>query len=168
MVAAKKHITIVKKRTKRFHRHQSDTYKCVDPSWRKPKGIDNRVRRRFKGQIAMPSVSSPYLADWFGWDWGVACKDPKRQAVPERTAGLAFEAIGYGSNKKTRHLMPSGHKAFLVHNSNDVDLLLMHNKTFAAEIAHAVSSRKRVEIVAKAKQLGVKVTNPKARVTTES
>lgn len=35
-------------------------------------------------------------------------------------------------------------------------------------IAHAVSSKKRVEIVAKAKQLGVKVTNAKARVTTES
>ena len=29
--------------------------------------------------------------------------------------------------------MPSGHKAFLVHNTRDVDLLLMHNKTFAAE-----------------------------------
>lgn len=43
--------------------------------------------------------------------------------------------IGYGSNKKTRHLMPSGHKAFLVHNPSDVDLLLMHNKTFAAEYA---------------------------------
>ncbi|MCJ1423498.1 60S ribosomal protein L32 [Sticta canariensis] len=64
--------------------------------------------------------------------------------------------------------MPSGHKAFLVHNSSDVDLLLMHNKTFAAEISHAVSSRKRVEIVDKAKKLGVKVTNAKARVTTES
>lgn len=37
-----------------------------------------------------------------------------------------------------------------------------------ARIGHAVSSRKRVEIVAKAKQLGVKVTNAKARVTTES
>ncbi|CAD6582172.1 MAG: 60S ribosomal protein L32 [Alectoria sarmentosa] len=117
--------------TKRFNRHQSDTYKCVDANWRKPKGIDNRVRRRFKGQAAMPS-------------------------------------IGYGSNKKTRHLMPSGHKAFVVHNPRDVDLLLMHNKTFAAEISHAVSSRKRVDIVAKAKELGVKVTNPKARVTTES
>ena len=35
-------------------------------------------------------------------------------------------------------------------------------------IAHAVSSRKRVDIVARAKQLGVKVTNAKARVTTES
>ncbi|MCJ1298060.1 60S ribosomal protein L32 [Hypocenomyce scalaris] len=130
MVAAKKHIKIVKKRTKRFNRHQSDNYMCVDPSWRKPKGIDNRVRRRFKGQAAMPS-------------------------------------IGYGSNRKTRHLMPSGHKAFLVHNTADVDLLLMHNKTFAAEIGHAVSSRKRVEIISRAKELGVKVTNPKARITTE-
>lgn len=64
--------------------------------------------------------------------------------------------------------MPSGHKTFVVHNPRDVDLLLMHNKTFAAEISHAVSSRKRVDIVAKAKQLGVKVTNAKARVTTES
>ncbi|MCJ1357225.1 MAG: 60S ribosomal protein L32 [Icmadophila ericetorum] len=131
MATAKKHVPIVKKHRKLFNRHQSDTYKCVDRSWRKPKGIDNRVRRRFKGQAVMPS-------------------------------------IGFGSNKKTRHLMPSGHKAFLVHNSRDVDLLLMHNKTYAAEISHAVSSRKRVEIIAKAKALGVKVTNPKARVTTES
>jgi large subunit ribosomal protein L32e len=30
-------------------------------------------------------------------------------------------------------MMPSGHKAFLVHNARDVDLLLMHNKTYAAE-----------------------------------
>ena len=30
-------------------------------------------------------------------------------------------------------MMPSGHKAFLVQNPRDVDLLLMHNKTYAAE-----------------------------------
>jgi len=131
MVAAKKHIPIVKKRTNRFTRHQSDRFHRVGASWRKPKGIDNCVRRRFKGQIAMPS-------------------------------------IGYGSNKKTRHMMPSGHKAFLVHNPKDVELLLMHNRTFAAEIGHAVSSRKRVDIIAKAKALGVKVTNAKGRVTTEA
>ncbi|ROT42088.1 60S ribosomal protein L32 [Sodiomyces alkalinus F11] len=130
MVAAKKHVPIVKKRTKRFFRHQSDRFKCVDPSWRKPKGIDSRVRRRFRSAISMPS-------------------------------------IGYGSNKKTKYMMPSGHKAFLVNNVNDVELLLMHNRTFAAEIAHGVSSRKRIDIIARAKQLGVKVTNAKAKVTTE-
>jgi large subunit ribosomal protein L32e len=30
-------------------------------------------------------------------------------------------------------MTPSGHKAFLVNNVNDVELLLMHNKTYAAE-----------------------------------
>jgi large subunit ribosomal protein L32e len=30
-------------------------------------------------------------------------------------------------------MMPSGHKAFLVSNVRDVELLLMHNKVFAAE-----------------------------------
>ncbi len=50
-----------------------------------------------------------------------------------RMLTIIIAQIGYGSNKKTRFLMPSGHKAFLVHNSRDVDLLLMHNKTFAAE-----------------------------------
>merc|ERR1712183_880017 len=123
MAPSKSHVPIVKKRTAQFKRHQSDRFKCVAPSWRKPHGIDNRVRRRFKGQAAMPK-------------------------------------IGYGSNRKTRHLMPSGHKAFVVNNARDVDLLLMHNQTFAA--------RKRIDIIAKAKQLGVKVTNSKARVKTES
>ncbi|OBS25469.1 hypothetical protein FPOA_06003 [Fusarium poae] len=130
MVSAKKHVPIVKKRTKRFERHQSDRFMRVGASWRKPKGIDSRVRRRFRGTIAMPS-------------------------------------IGYGSNQKTRYMAPSGFKAFLVNNKNDLELLLMHNRTHAAEIAHNVSSRKRVEIIARAKQLGVKVTNPKAKVTTE-
>jgi hypothetical protein len=30
-------------------------------------------------------------------------------------------------------MMPSGHKAFLVNNTREVDLLLMHSKIFAAE-----------------------------------
>jgi len=46
---------------------------------------------------------------------------------------LSLLQIGYGSNKKTRHMNPAGYKAFLVNNVRDVDLLLMHNRTFAAE-----------------------------------
>lgn len=49
-------------------------------------------------------------------------------------------SIGYGSNKKTRHMMPSGHKAFLVQNPRDVELLLMHNRTYAAEYVYSTGS----------------------------
>ncbi|KIY72785.1 ribosomal protein L32e [Cylindrobasidium torrendii FP15055 ss-10] len=123
-------IPIVKKRTKVFKRHQSDRYHSVKEAWRKPKGIDNRVRRRFSGQTAMPK-------------------------------------IGYGSNKRTRHMLPSGLKKFVVNNAREVDLLLMHNKTYAAEIAHNVSSRNRTVILERAKALGIKVTNSAARLRSE-
>ncbi|CAH3118112.1 unnamed protein product [Pocillopora meandrina] len=121
---------IIKKRKKRFIRHQSDRFLRVKPSWRKPKGIDNRVRRRFKGQYLMPS-------------------------------------IGYGSNKKTRHLMPDGFKKFVIHNVQELEVLLMANKSYAAEIAHNVSSKKRKEIVERAQQLAIKITNANARLRSE-
>ena len=38
----------------------------------------------------------------------------------------------------------------------------------STRIAHSVSARKRVDIIARAKQIGVKVTNDQARVKTES
>ncbi|KAJ3106498.1 60S ribosomal protein L32 [Phlyctochytrium bullatum] len=132
MVAPLNKHEIVKKRRQRFFRFQSDRFMRVDASWRKPRGIDNRVRRRFKGNIPMPK-------------------------------------IGYGSNKVTRHLLPSGFKKFLVNNVADLDLLLMHNRTYAAEIAHNVSSKKRIAILERAQQLDIRVTNPTGRVrTTES
>jgi large subunit ribosomal protein L32e len=75
VVVAGKKFKIVKKRTKCFKRHQSDRYKKIkvrggflafsyfivnvsflQESWRRPKGIDNRVRRRFKGQLPMPKI----------------------------------------------------------------------------------------------------------------
>merc|ERR1711973_137657 len=121
---------IVKKRTKKFIRHQSDRYVKVKPNWRKPKGIDNRVRRRFKGQYLMPS-------------------------------------IGYGSNRKTRYMMPDGMKKFVVHNVKELEVLMMVNKQYAAEISHSVSSKKRKFIVERAQELNIKITNGSAKLRTE-
>ncbi|GAA6020275.1 hypothetical protein JCM10207_003209 [Rhodosporidiobolus poonsookiae] len=73
--------------------------------------------------------------------------------------------IGHGSHKKTRHVLPCGLKKLTVNNTRELELLLMHNKGYAAEIASAVSARKRVEIIEKAKVLGVKVLNSGAKVT---
>ncbi|EDL03443.1 mCG140709 [Mus musculus] len=119
---------IVKKRTKKFIRHQSDRYVKIKRNWRKPRGIDHRVRRR--GQILMPN-------------------------------------IGYGSNKKTKHTLPSSFRKFLVHNVKELEVLLMCNRSYCAEIAHKVSSKNRKAIVERAAQLAIRVTNPNARLRSE-
>ncbi|ODQ82367.1 hypothetical protein BABINDRAFT_158977 [Babjeviella inositovora NRRL Y-12698] len=131
MAASLPHPKIVKKHSKKFKRHHSDRYHRVSENWRKQKGIDSCVRRRFRGTISQPK-------------------------------------IGYGSNNRTKHMAPSGHKTFLVNNVKSLDLLLLHTKTYAAEIAHNVSARNRVEILAKAKAFGLKVTNPKGRLALEA
>ncbi|VAI74273.1 unnamed protein product [Triticum turgidum subsp. durum] len=99
-------------------------------SWRRPKGIDSRVRRKFKGCTLMPN-------------------------------------IGYGSDKKTRHYLPNKFKKFVVHNVSELELLMMHNRTYCAEIAHNVSTKKRKDIVERAAQLDIVVTNKLARLRSQ-
>merc|ERR1712083_131453 len=121
---------IVKKRTKKFTRHQSDRYDKLKRNWRRPKGIDNRVRRKFKGQYLMPN-------------------------------------IGYGSAKSTKHMLPNGFKKVVINNLKELEVLMMQNRKYCAEIAHSVSSKKRKLIVERAKQLAIKVTNGNARMRSE-
>ena len=43
----------------------------------------------------------------------------------------------------------------------------MHNRTYCAEIASNVSARKRIDIIERAAQLGVNLTNAKAKLRTQ-
>lgn len=72
--------------------------------------------------------------------------------------------IGYGSDKRTRHRRPDGFYTFRVANLKELELLLMHNRKYAAEVAHNVSAKKRKKIIARAAQLNVKVINSNARL----
>jgi len=112
---------------KSFLRFGSDMFARMKQSWRMPKGLDNRARRRFKGNILLPQV-------------------------------------GYGTNAKTRHLLPNGFYKFRVSNVKELEMLLMHNRKFAAEVAGSVSARVRRDIVKRAAELNIKVTNAGARL----
>ncbi|ELP90513.1 60S ribosomal protein L32, putative [Entamoeba invadens IP1] len=118
---------IVKKYRGHFKRFDSNRFLRVKPSWRHPRGIDNRMRRRYKGTGPMPR-------------------------------------IGYGSDKKTRFMLPCGMFKFTVHNTTELEMIMMQNRTYAAEIHHAVSAKKRMEIVARAKVLNIRVLNGDARI----
>jgi len=104
-----------------FVRQESWRYKRVKPSWRKPKGIDSKMRLRVKG-------------------WPKIVK------------------VGYRGPAAVRGLHPSGYRDVLVYNVSDLERL--NPETDAARIAHTVGAKKRMEILAKAKELGIKVLNP--------
>merc|ERR1711879_614507 len=75
--------------------------------------------------------------------------------------------IGYGSNKKTRHVCPNGFKKLLLKNEADLELLLMNNRKFCGEIAHNLGAAKRKAIVKRAAELNVVLTNPRGRLHAE-
>ena len=47
-------------------------------------------------------------------------------------------------------MLPNGFYKFVVHNVKELEVLMMQNRKYAAEIAHNVSGRKRQEIIERA------------------
>lgn len=64
-------------------------------------------------------------------------------------------------------MMINGFKRFLIRNPADLECLLMNNRVYAGEIAANISSRKREQIVNRARELNVNLVNAKAKVATE-
>lgn len=70
----------------------------------------------------------------------------------------AMAKIGYGSPKATRGLHPSGFQDILVYNMKELEQL--DPATQAGRISSKIGQRKKELMLAKAKELGIKVLNP--------
>jgi large subunit ribosomal protein L32e len=104
----------------KFVRAESGKYDRFSLSWRRPRGLDNKIRRKIKGWPPGPNM-------------------------------------GYKGPKIARYLHPSGYSEVIVHNVDD--LSSVNAETQAVRIGHTVGKRKRADIIAKAKDLNLKILN---------
>jgi large subunit ribosomal protein L32e len=112
----------------KFVRAESWKYDRFSLSWRKPRGLDNKIRRKIKGWPPGPSM-------------------------------------GYKGPKIARFLHPSGYEEVIVYNVADLANVDVNSQ--AVRIGHTVGKRKRTDIIAKAKELNLKILNMKLSAETK-
>jgi len=103
-----------------FIRQESWRYVRVKENWRRPRGIDSKMRLKKKGKPPLPG-------------------------------------IGYRVPKLIRGRHPSGFKEVLVYNVKDLEKIDPSRE--AARIGSTVGKRKRIEIIKKADEKGIRVLN---------
>lgn len=82
----------------------------------------------------------------------------KDNKIRKQKSGMpAIVKVGYRGPKGARGLHPSGYTDNVIHNVNE--LVKLDPKKDAARLGHTVGRRKRMEIIAKANELGIKVLN---------
>jgi len=82
----------------------------------------------------------------------------KDNKMRKQKSGMpAIVKVGYRGPKAARGLHPSGYTDNIVHNI--AELIKLDPKKDAARIAHTVGKRKRIGIISRASQSGIKVLN---------
>ena len=116
------------------------------------------LRLRFKMKMKRPEFRRQ---EWHRYKrLGTSWRRPRglHSSMRKQLKGRpAIVKIGYRSPAAVRGLHPSGLEDVLVHNVKELEKL--DPKTQGARIASTVGKRKRIEIVKRAQELGIRILN---------
>ncbi|MEX0657250.1 MAG: 50S ribosomal protein L32e [Nitrosopumilaceae archaeon] len=125
----------------------------------------NKEKLAMRDEIAKNRPSFVRQESWRYKRLHIQWRKPKgidnRQRRQEGSSIPALVRVGYRGPKISRGLHPSGYTDNLVYNVNDLEKL--NPKTDGVRIGHSVGTKKRTQIIIKAKEKKFKVFN--ARVS---
>jgi len=125
----------------------------------------NKEKLAMRDEIAKNRPSFVRQESWRYKRLHIQWRKPKgidnRQRRQEGSSIPALVRVGYRGPKISRGLHPSGYTDNLVYNVNDLEKL--NPKTDGLRIGHSVGTKKRTQIIIKAKERKFKVFN--ARVS---
>ncbi len=119
------------------------------------KKIAKKIKKKlslpvFRGRFGKRNIRRKSKAKWDKW------RRPRGIDITFKKEDGAMPKIGYGRPKEIKHLHPSGRKPLYVSNSKDLDKA---KKGDIVIIKASVGKRKRQEIIKKAEEKGIVISN---------
>lgn len=105
----------------------------------------------FRGRFGIRSIRKKSIAKWDKW------RKPRGIDIRRRLDDGAWPKTGYSTDLNVKAIHPSGFEDIRVNNLQE--LAALNPKEQAARIGGTVGKRKKKEILAKAKELKIKVLN---------
>ncbi len=110
----------------------------------------------------------PVFVRYESWRYKRLKKPWRRQRGLDNKARLKLKGwevspnVGFRGPRSARYLHPSGYREIIVHNLKDLEGV--DPKEYAVRIAHQVGTRKKMLILGKTDELGLKVLNPVSEI----
>jgi large subunit ribosomal protein L32e len=129
----------------------------------KPKLNSKALRNREKVKS-----KKPVFVRYESWRYKRLKKPWRRQKGLDNKARLKLKGwevspnVGFRGPRSARHLHPSGYKEIMVHNLAELEGI--DPKEYAVRIAHQVGTRKKMLILGKTDELGLRVLNPVSEI----
>jgi large subunit ribosomal protein L32e len=105
----------------------------------------------FRGRFGIRSIRKKSISKWNKW------RKPRGIDIKRRNDDGAYPKTGYSTDLNVKDLHPSGFEDILVKNLQE--LTALNPKEQAARIGGTVGRKKKKDILAKAKELKIKVLN---------